>query len=263
MVRYFLLGGAVSLSSVAVAFAAELATCDVVYDGSPILAGDCLVARSADELTLSSIQLKGGGTNAVPETQVKFWLDASGISYAGFYTGDMSRFADVFMSDGSNQKAIVDGCFEHNKLRACFSSEPDTSSVAEEVFRSADVSQRVRLQQFMAEYGYYQGEIDGLWGPKMASGLAFMFDVSSVAHGLGGSWELVDGTSYGAVATLLQTVAAGTPPAILSVYSFCDNVDGNLMDARAVLDPSAYEQVSERYSRVAQAGCGLFFVEGD
>jgi hypothetical protein len=136
-------------------------------------------------------------------------------------------------------------------------------NVAEEVFRSAEMPKRIGLQQFMAEEGYYRGEIDGLWGPNMASGLAFMVDVSAVANSLGGGWDLIEGSSQDGIANLLEKVAAGSPPSVMGVYRFCDAIDVNLFDAQTVLDAPSFEAVRDKYGNLADAGCALFFVEGE
>jgi hypothetical protein len=241
--------------------------CEVAVDGFQLFSGPCFVQETKEDILLNSLEIvqpvsSDGQTDAIPARRLQIWIDEDGlVYYVGYHKDEMSRFKDIFRGEDENRLALIDGCIKSEGIDACFSVSDGAVENTESAFSSAPNSVRKSFQKFMLDNGYYGGTIDGQWGPMMADGVSFLSDVIDVSASLG--WKKHDVRSVsGMTGFMLEVHSEGAPP-VMTVYSFCDNLDGNLLDAKSLLTSVELDTVSQKYLEVADKWCSKLFVEGD
>lgn len=241
------------------------AKCDVRLNGSDFIVGRCSV-QTEDPGTIELGSAKTDPVSGFSTSRLKTFLseEANDVEYVGYNTSDMSRFADISLEGITGDITEAGGCLQSPAFKACFALDGAASGdvSAEDIFSAASNGTRQAAQQKLQEYGYYQGAIDGEWGPGTEQGLIAFDEISHI-------FSLIDEAMYRfsyderGMRAFLADVEKNRVEPLISVYSFCDNVDGHMLDVSDRQGDQMREVVWQAYRPVSEKWCPVLFVEGE
>lgn len=147
------------------------AECNIQVNGIDLIVGRCIVTEEAGTLRFTSTDIRTTDSSGLPKVRLELVLDGEtgNLSYAGYNTENMSRFADLSLDGLNSSLTDVGGCVETRSFRLCYelASGSSTSPSLRNIFEAASEVQRQSVQEALQTGGYYQGAIDGKWGPRL------------------------------------------------------------------------------------------------
>ena len=240
------------------------AECDIQLNGIDLITGSCMVVEKDGELQISSAALQSDNTSGLPKARVNLLLsdNKKDVILATYNTDNMSRFADISLNGLKANLSERGGCIETGSLNLCYRMDAGaaTQTNIRDVFDAASTEQRKSMQGVLKEFGYYQENIDGAWGENTERALMALDEIGQVA-------QLMDETYYRAnfdevgLKRFLSDLQTTDTLKIMEVYSFCDNMDGNLLNVREGNGDAYTNQVTEAYATTADKWCSSLFVE--
>lgn len=241
------------------------ATCEIAVNGEPFIVGPCVASFEEGSLILGSPQI--GKETGLPLSRFSVDFDENGAtpSMVMYNTLDMSRFASLDISSAQGDMSPTGGCLNGASFKACFSLDAKigTKITPTEVFGDATEETRKAVQEKLQEYGYYQGTVDGTWGDGTEQALIALHEITH-------AFSSVDPESYWfdfdetGMRKFLADIESGKVERLIGVYSFCDNIDGHLLDVAQRQGEAMRDVVWQAYEPVAEKWCPLLFVaEGD
>lgn len=246
--------------------AAELAnaTCDISVNGASFIVGSCVASFEDGILILGSSQVGKGTGLPLSSFRVDFDVDNKNVVMAMYNTLDMSRFAGLDLSGAQGDISPMGGCLNASSFSACFNLDGENNAkiTPADVFQSSSDKIRKAAQQKLQEYGYYQGALDGEWGAGTEQAFNALYEISHAFAFVDPESYWFDFTEHG-MRKFMADMEVNKVERLVGVYSFCDNIDGHMLDVAQRQGKKMRDVVSQAYLPVAEKWCPLLFIEGD